>query len=231
MPPTASASSSPQRAPAPARPGRLRVAPPRQRRRPALVALALLLILVGGVAATALYLRATQRNPVLAVARPVTMGHTLTDADLAAVSLSVDPRLRPLPASARSQVVGQAAAVNLVPGTLLLRSMLTSRDRLLQPGQGLIGLAVKPGQLPDELAPGDLVQLVRTPPSTGDQPPGQVDTTQPGVLASAATVLSVSVPDGSDTTRVSLIVPLDAAGALYRANATGQLALIVLPAA
>ncbi len=142
MPPTASTSSSPQRAPAPAGPGRLRLAPPRQRRRPALVALALLLILVGGVAATALYLRATQRNPVLAVARPVTMGHTLTDADLAAVSLAVDPRLRPLPASARSQVVGQAAAVNLVPGTLLLRGMLTSRDRLLQPGQGLIGLAV-----------------------------------------------------------------------------------------
>src|SRR6266699_2556078 len=58
MPPTASTSSSPQRAPAPAGPGRLRLAPPRQRRRPALVALALLLILVGGVAATALYLRA-----------------------------------------------------------------------------------------------------------------------------------------------------------------------------
>ncbi len=73
--------------------------------------------------------------------------------------------------------------------------------------------------------------MVRTPPATGNQPPGEVDTTQTGVLAGAATVLSVSAPDGSDTTRVSLIVPLDAAGALYRANATGQLALIVLPAA
>ncbi len=106
MPPTASTSSSPQRAPAPAGPGRLRLAPPRQRRRPALVALALLLILVGGVAATALYLRATQRNPVLAVARPVTMGHTLTDADLAAVSLAVDPRLRPLPAGSSNPAKG-----------------------------------------------------------------------------------------------------------------------------
>jgi hypothetical protein len=73
--------------------------------------------------------------------------------------------------------------------------------------------------------------VVRTPPPKGDQAPGEVDTAQAGVLAGAATVLSVSVPDGSDTTRVSLIVPLDAAGALYRANATGQLALIVLPAA
>ena len=230
MLPTASISSSSPHATA-AKPGRLRVAAPRQRRRPALVALALLLILVGGVAATTVYLRGTQRNQVLAAARPVAMGHTITGADLAVVSLSVDPRLRPLPAAARGQVAGQVAAVNLVAGTLLLRGMLTSRDRILEPGKGLVGLAFKAGQLPGELAPGDLVEVVRTPTPPGDQPAGEGGGVPAGVLASGTRVLSVSAADDGDTTRVSLIVALDDAGALYRANALGQLALIVLPAA
>jgi hypothetical protein len=209
--------------------GALRVAAPRQTRRPTLAALGLVLILAGGMVGALLYLRATQHSQVLAVARAVAIGHAINDADLIALSLSVDPRIRPLPASARSQVVGQVAIVNLVPGTLLLRRMITPRS-LLQPGEGLVGLALKASQVPEQLAPGDPVQVVRTPasPSAGAGIP--TDNGDSGVLVGRAKVLSVSDIASGDTTRVSLIVPLDDAGALYQANATGQLALIVVAA-
>jgi hypothetical protein len=208
--------------------GALRVAAPRQTRRPTLVALGLVLILAGGMVGALLYLRATQHSQILAVARPVAVGHAINDADLIALSLSVDPRIRPLPASARSQIVGQVATVNLVPGTLLLRRMITPRS-LLQPGEGLVGLALKAGQVPEQLAPGDLVQVVRTPAPPGAGP-GTADGGDSGVLVGRAKVLSVGDLATGDTTRVSLIVPLDDAGALYQANATGQLALIVVAA-
>lgn len=212
-----------------ANPSALRVAPPRQTRRPTLVALGLVLVLVGGMVGALIYLRTTQQTQVLAVARPVAVGHSIRDADLVALSLSVDPRIRPLPATARSQVVGQVATVNLLPGTLLLRGMITSQS-LLHPAEGLVGLAVKAGQVPEQLAPGDLVRVVRTPvpAGNGNDDPGADDIG--GVLVDRAKVLSVSDLTDGDTSRVSLIVPLEDASVLYRANAAGQLALVVLPA-
>jgi hypothetical protein len=228
MPPSTLPSSRRARAASPSS-GPLRVAAPRQTRRPTLVALGLVLVLAGGMVGALLYLRATQHSQVLAVARPVAVGHAITDADLTALSLSVDPRIRPFPASARSQVVGQVATVNLVPGTLLLRRMVTPRS-VLQPGEGLVGLALKAGQVPEQLAPGDLVQVVRTPAPPGASPGTAADNGDSGVLVSRARVLSVTDLASGDTTRVSLIVPLDDAGTLYRANATGQLALIVMAA-
>jgi hypothetical protein len=210
-------------------PGALRVAAPRQTRRPTLVALGLVLVLVGGMVGALIYLRTTQQSQVLAVARPVAVGHAISDADLVALSLSVDPRIRPLPATARSQVVGQVATVNLLPGTLLLRRMITSQS-LLRPAEGLVGLAVKAGQVPEQLAPGDLVRVVRTPAPAGNGSgdPGAEDVE--GVLVDRAKVLSVSDLTDGDTSRVSLIVPLEDASVLYRTNAAGQLALVVLPA-
>jgi hypothetical protein len=231
MPPSTLPSSRRARAASPSS-GPLRVAAPRQTRRPTLVALGLVLVLAGGMVGALLYLRATQHTQVLAVARPVAVGHAINDADLTALSLSVDLRIRPFPASARSQVVGQVATVNLVPGTLLLRRMVTPRS-VLQPGEGLVGLALKAGQVPEQLAPGDLVQVVRTPAppgAPGASPGTAADNGDSGVLVSRARVLSVTDLASGDTTRVSLIVPLDDAGTLYRANATGQLALIVVAA-
>jgi len=186
-------------------------------------------VLAGGMVGALLYLRGTQHSQVLAVARPVAVGHAIGDADLVALSLSVDPRIRPLPASARSQVVGQVATVNLVPGTLLLRRMLTPGS-LLQPGEGIVGLAVKAGQVPEQLAPGDSVQVVRAPAPAGASNEPPTDDGGSGVLVSRAKVLSVTGLADGETTRVSLIVPLVDAGRLYRANATGQLALIVMAA-
>lgn len=227
MPPSTLPSSRHTRSTA-SSPGALRVAPPRQTRRPTLVALGLVLVLVGGMVGALIYLRTTQQSQVLAVARPVAVGHAISDADLVALSLSVDPRIRPLSASARSQVVGQVATVDLLPGTLLLRRMITSQS-LLRPDEGLVGLAVKAGQVPEQLAPGDLVRVVRTPAPAGNGSgdPGADD--PGGVLVDRAKVLSVSDLTDGETSRVSLIVPLEEATVLYRANTAGQLALVVLP--
>ena len=68
-------------------------------------------------------------------------------------------------------VVGQRAAVALLPNTLLQRSMVTDGTRL-PAGQVQVGVAVKGGQIPAEgLVPGDTVQVLRLP-ATARRRPG-----------------------------------------------------------
>ena len=104
----------------------LRVAPARRQRRPAIVLVGLLLILVGAAVTAQLFLQVGGRTAVLAVARPVTAGHPITGQDLTEVRISVDPALRAVPASERSRVVGQVATVDLLPRSLLTREALAT---------------------------------------------------------------------------------------------------------
>src|SRR6266545_5709223 len=150
---------------------RPRAAPTRRQRKPAWIALALFLILACGGIGLALNLQAGERVAVLAVARPVAVGHQITDQDLGEARISLDPRLATLPASERSRIVGQVATGNLQPGTLLTRGQFSARS-VPASGQAVVGVALKPGQMPAEpLRAGDRVMFVRTPSATGTPNP------------------------------------------------------------
>ena len=58
-----------------------------------------------------------------------------------------------------SSLLGQTAAVEIQPNTLVQRSMVTAGTQL-PAGDGLVGVAAAPGQIPSSgLAPGDKVEV------------------------------------------------------------------------
>lgn len=159
------------------------VAPPRvgpRRRRPAVIALGLVLIAGGGVGGSMLYLSNGQRTPVLTVVREVPVGATVTDSDLGEASVALDPSLKAVPSRDRSSVVGKRAAVALTPGSLLSMSQVTSTS-LLKAGEQLVPVGLKPDQVPasagSSLAAGARVQIVRVP---GENQPAKPQGQGPG---------------------------------------------------
>src|SRR6266568_5089887 len=132
----------PSPVPAPAREAAVR-----RRRRPGLWAAGAALLAIGALGAAALVGRAGDRVAVVAVARTVHIGQTISDADLAVARVAADPALQPVPASDRGRVVGRVAAVELRAGTLLTVDEVTDAA---VPGAGeqLVGLPVRPGQAP-----------------------------------------------------------------------------------
>ena len=134
--------------------------PPRRRRRPALLALALTMVVLGALGAAYLATSLGKTSPVIAVAREVPWGQQLTVADLVEARVSVDPALTPIPYAQRDQVIGMVAATTLTPGSLLTREALTEQQ-LPPPGRQLVGIGVSSVQLPTTpLRPGDDVLLV-----------------------------------------------------------------------
>ena len=102
----------------------LRVGPPPPRRSLALVAVGVVVMVGFGLVSVWLQASAGRRSEVLAVARPVPAGAQVAAEDLKVVRISTDSSLRPLPAAQRDRVVGQTAAVTLVPDTLVSQSQL-----------------------------------------------------------------------------------------------------------
>lgn len=141
---------------------RLRVAPAGRRSLPWVLA-GLLLVVVCALAFAVASSRLGQRQAVLAIAHTVPAGHVVDQRDLAVVRVSLDPGLRPIAASAQATVVGRPAAVPLLPGTLLTEAAL-GPPSALRAGEGVVGLALKPGQFPPGLAAGARVLAAETSP-------------------------------------------------------------------
>ncbi|WP_438453169.1 SAF domain-containing protein [Streptomyces asiaticus] len=168
---------SAQGAGAPAQP-RGPVAPPRvsaRRRRPGLIALAVLLITGGGAGGAVLLMESGQRTEVVTVVRHVPVGQVVTDRDLGKASVALDPVLKAVKAADRGDVVGKRAAVELTPGSLLSRGQVTA-DSLVKAGEQVVPLGLKPEQVPaSSLAPGQRVQIVRVPGEDGQGSQTQAD--------------------------------------------------------
>jgi hypothetical protein len=204
-----------------------RLVPPGRQRSIPLAVLGVLLCFLGALVFGALHLRLDHRATVLALGRPVAAGQVIHESDLREVRVSADG-LDSIAAADRSTVVGHVAAVPLVTGSLLVRSELGSAASI-QSGQAVVGLALKEGQLPAGLRPGDHVLVVdtgaRTAPATGSAPArvldGRVEATVVSIAASSnspgVTVLSLNV-DESDASGVAA------------AAAAGQVSVVLVAA-
>jgi hypothetical protein len=213
-----------------------------RRRRPLLVLLAVCLVAAGGAVAFAAASSAGQRAAVLAVARPVSAGNPVGAGDVTTARIPTDPALRPIPAQWRDGVVGQVAAVDLRPGTLLTADQLTAAGPPLR-GQVVVGVLAKPGQLPARpLVAGDRVLAVSTATGNGGTTTTTTSTTTtgPGSAAAAAAgaqrsaeVLGVR-PVGVNADGVNvvdlLVAQPDGPG-LAGDAAAGRLSLLLLPRA
>lgn len=197
---------------------------PRRRRRPALLALAVAMVVLGALGAAYLTTSLGQASSVIAVAREVPWGQAITAADLVEARVSIDPALAPIPYGERDELIGMVAATTLKPGSLLTRDALTAR-RLPPAGQQLVGVGVSAVQLPTTpLRPGDDVLLVPVAAGGGAGPPA--------AAASAAVEATVvqSGPPRTDGSRVVDVLVDAADGPDVAARAAAGLIAIVVVA-
>jgi hypothetical protein len=164
------------------------------------------------------------RRSVLVVARPVSAGAVIHDADLGEARLPADPALRTIPASQRRLFVGRIAGVNLVPGTLLAPGELATGP-LVDAAHAVVGLALKAGQFPTQLHPLDVVTVVET------SPPSSAGPADASILADNAQVTSTDLAADGQTTVVSILVPRSVAPVVAGAAARGEVSLVLLGAA
>jgi len=197
-------------------------APARRRSLPWLM-LGVLLVAGCALAFAVTSLRLSGRQPVLALARSVPAGHVLTSGDLQVVNVAADSNLALIPASSESSVLGQPAALPLVAGSLLTTAEVGT-DRMPPAGWAVVGVALKAGQYPPEVAPGDRVMIVTTAGTGGGTAP--TGTAPP----TAATVVRVHVApvDSSAATVVSLQVPEADSAAVAAAASNGAVSLVLV---
>lgn len=200
--------------------------PPRERK-PAMAALAVLLIVGGALVSAYLVMVSGQRVPVIRIAHPVAEGQQIPASALDQVQVSATGGLDYIPWRDRGQVTRTYATVTLVKGALLTNGMISS-DSTVAKGTVVVGLALKPGQLPAAgVQPGDRVAVYAVAGSSGQ------NTAQTGdVLAPAATVYDVAQPGQndvqSDQVQVSVAVPTDDAPQVTQAASAGGVAIALL---
>ncbi|MER5870508.1 SAF domain-containing protein [Streptomyces sp. NPDC002044] len=234
---TATTPAAPGRAATPGSgsPGGQPAAAPRvvrqRRRRPGLIALSVALIAAGGLSGALLLTASGQRTAVLVVARDVPVGAAISDADLAPASLALDPAVKAVPVTKKAGMVGQRAAVALKSGSLLSPGQVTSVS-LIKAGEQLVGVALKPSQVPaSRLAPGQKVLIVSTPdPAQAAGAGGKAGEPAGAPKTLPATVVAVgAAAPATGVIVVDVAVPAADGPTLAARVATGAVALILAP--
>lgn len=216
MPVTNSGGDRPQKAKAPRQTNRL---PSSRERRPALAALAVLLIAGGAVLAGWLALRQGQTTSYLAIRDQVWAGEKIARSDLGAVDFPSDTKAALIPTTQVEEVVGSYALTDLPEGNVLTENQIGDSPKL--PGNSSrIGLSLEPGQVPMELHVGQEVNIVVLDPS------GE---TNKAVGTAVAVVTAVSPADSDTGGRVDVLVSKQCQDTLTAAAAQGDVSLSALP--
>lgn len=199
--------------------------PPRERK-PALAALAVLLILGGALTSAYLVIQSGERVSAIQISKPVAAGQRITPDAMGEVQIG-NTGIEFINWAHRQRVAGTTADVQLVPGTLLTNAMLRQGNN--QPtGRIVVGLALKAGQLPvDGVQPGARVGLYAV---GGNSASG----VRPGtVLSTDAVVLQVRGAGEErlrdDQTMVDVAVLPGEAPLLTQAASAGSVAIALVP--
>lgn len=134
------------------------------------VAVGLLLIVGGALAALIWQINATSTTPVLAMANRVEQGEIVELDDLQLVEIRSADQLNVLRAADTANIVGRIARTDLAVGTLVTADHV-SDGSVIALGDGVVGLSLTNGQVPSlRLRPGDRIDVVLTPPTSSDDP-------------------------------------------------------------
>lgn len=191
-----------------------------RQRKPGYVALAVILIIGLAVAFGWFYKSSGAKVPVVVVIQPVAAGHPVLRQDLSTIDVSGG--VVAVGGDHMDSVVGEIATVDLLPNTLLQRSMVTSADTL-PVGSAQVGVALKGGQVPAEgLSPGDSVEIVALP----DKGTAGANQSASVLVGSARVFAAVTDPAQVGGLLVTVTVPATDAVAVAQASGTGLVALI-----
>ncbi|MGW7007653.1 hypothetical protein ACWGCW_33830 [Streptomyces sp. NPDC054933] len=227
---------------APAGGERLPVAP--RERKPALAALAALLILVGALGATVLVLRAGNKTEAIKITQRVAAGQPIPASAMVEVDVASGTGVNYVQWAQRNALSDYRAATDILPNTPLVGEMLT-QDKGLAGGKVIVGLSLKDGQYPASLAAGDNVAAYRvntdgskpssngTAGGAGSAGTGGSGAASSNLITTNAKVQSATPPSGntigSGDLPVTLVVDKGDAAALTQAASAGQVALVVVP--
>lgn len=210
---------------------------PRERK-PALAALAVLLILVGALGATVMVMRAGDKVSAVVVTQDVPAGDKIPDTSIKEVMMSdiSDNDLTLIRWSQRNDLTNNwQARTDILKGSVLTEQMLIANGAGVPAGKSVVGLSLKDGQYPAGLRTGVTVAAYRV---GTDAATSQSDSSVSGDSAGASTLISghltvksVTAPDslsGGDTI-VNVLVDSTDAGALAVAASANEVALVLVP--
>jgi hypothetical protein len=193
-------------------------------RRGGLLALAGLLIAGSGLAGAVLFDRASDTVEALAVRDGIAMGHALTEGDLVARSVAGIDGVYTVDEA--GSVVGSTATVELVPGQVLTREMLT-RAPVPAAGDAVVGLKLDPAGVPAAgLEAGDLVDVIAVP-AGGSAATDAAALDAPRVLAERARVYGVAgSPTEGGGVLVTVVVAESSAARVAAYSTAGRVAVV-----
>jgi Flp pilus assembly protein CpaB len=167
-------------------------------------------IVAGCALGAVLWQRSTNETSTVVVAsRHIARGSVIGPDDLRGAAVGGETSAMISGSSAKA-LLGKIALVDIDPNAPLTLSMLTD-DQPLGPAEALTGVALQPGDMPPDLAPGDQVRVV----VTGRADATGVSTT--AILDDAAVVWSVDQADDASSTIVTVRGPLAIASAVAAA--------------
>ncbi|WP_386337859.1 SAF domain-containing protein [Streptomyces xiangluensis] len=168
--------------------------------------------------------RVGHQEPVLVLARSVTVGQVLSKKDLREESLSDGSGLAFIPVSSRAQVEGRPVAYSLPAGTPLTKKLL-GKAHIPSAGQAVAAVGLKAGQFPPGVQPGNRVTVVVTPTAGGDATGSTSSSSQSS--AWDASVTDVRSDSTDQTTVISLQMAQEDARQLAAAP-TGQISVVMV---
>ena len=209
---------------------------PRERK-PALAALAVLLVAVGAVAAGYLVISAGHRVGAVEITAEVGQGQQIPASAIKEVQINADSDVHYVAWQFANRVTGVFAAVQIPAGTLLTPSMTTATSNLTA-GKVEVGLSLKPGQAPTNLLIGQTVQAFPVGNGSGcasggngANGTGTGTTATPGESITTGTIVSVigTTSTNGGTAAVTLAVPATDAGILACYASAGDVAIALTP--
>ena len=216
---------------------------PRERK-PALAALAVLLVALGAVAAGYLVINAGHRVGAVEITQQVGQGQRIPASAIKEVEIASNSGINYVAWQYANRVAGVYAAVQIPAGTLLTSAMTTATNNLAA-GKVQVGLSLKPGQAPGNLLIGQTVEAfgVGTGSGCGATSAGGSGTggtgggngsgngAGPGVPITTGVIASVvgSTASNGSTAAVTLAVPDADAGVLACYASAGDVAIALTP--
>jgi len=212
---------------------------PRERK-PALAALAVLLVALGAVAAGYLVINAGHRVGAVEITQQVGQGQRIPASAIKEVEIASNSGINYVAWQYANRVAGVYAAVQIPAGTLLTPAMTTATNNLVA-GKVQVGLSLKPGQAPANLLIGQSVEAFGVGTGSGCAAAaaggggaggtGGGSGAGPGVPITTGVIASVvgSTASNGSTAAVTLAVPDADAGILACYASAGDVAIALTP--
>jgi hypothetical protein len=215
----------------------------RSKKSPLMAVISALVVFASIAVFASVYAAAGHQTPVLIVTRTIEQGQPITGGDLGQASASISGGVIAIPVADAQELSGKRAAVTIPSGSLLTAGDVTGAPAIAA-GDAVVGLALKPGQLPSVgLTAGDLVMIIQTASpgtplngiadSDSDSASGSAADAQSsaaassdsdgatpdvggatGVLVSEAAVFDVEVPTAANSADDSILVSVEVATTL-----------------